>query len=71
MSFERFLMGNMSKTMSEAYVTLVRWADLFQKPCKTLGYMEIIVFEIAPMGRGENHIYPMAYKAVFQLSVHQ
>ena len=37
---------------------------MFQKTCKTLGYMKIIVFEIPGGGGGggeQNHIYPMAY----------
>ena len=60
MSFERIVMGNLRNRMLQAYMTLVRGLTCFQKTCKTLGYMEIIVFEIPPMGREQNHIYPMA-----------
>ena len=50
MSFERFLKGYISNRMLQAYVTLVRELTSFKKTCTTLGYMEIIVFEIRPGG---------------------
>ena len=49
MSFERVLMGNVYNRMLQAYVTL-RGLTCLKKTCKTLGYMEIIVFEIPPGG---------------------
>ena len=51
MSFERFLVGNIRNRMLQASVTLV--TNMFQKTCKTLGYIEIIVSEIH---RGEYHL---------------
>ena len=52
MSFKRFLMGNIRNRMLQACVTLVRGLTCLKKICKTLGYMEIIVFKIPSSGRG-------------------
>ena len=48
MSFERGLMGNVHNRMLQSCVTLVRGLTCLKKTRKTLGYIEIIVFEIPP-----------------------
>ena len=52
MLFEKFVMGNIRNRMLQAYMTPVRGLTRLNKTCKTLSYMEIIVFEIPPGVRG-------------------
>ena len=49
-------MGKIRYRMLQAYVTLVRGITCF-KTCKTLGYMEIIVFKSPPGGTEEAKPY--------------
>ena len=49
MSFERFLTRNMRNRVFTGLRDTCQRANMFQKTCKTLGYMEIIAFKI-PLG---------------------
>ena len=46
----RWDVTNMCNRMLQAYVTVARWLTCLKKTCNILGFMEIIVYKIQPVG---------------------